>query len=363
MEQEEYSGWLKEILSIHFDPKKGSPYWLERACQLGIDPARDVHSLQDLKFFGPMEEEAMKERPIEDFVPRCYRAEKRRWVVGETGGTTGRPMTTVYMEDEFHLAFVHPFERVAQYRNFPRGENWLWVGPSGPHLIGKAAIACARALGSPDPFSVDFDPRWAKRLAPDSIGFKRYLDHVIEQAMQIIVTQDVKVLFTTPRVLRRLKDTMSKKDREAIRGIHFGGMELEKDLFQAIAEAFPMAVFISGYGNTLFGMCPEFTGDPASPLDYYPMGRRLVFQTVPLIPGMTPEEKLKQPCKAGEVGQVVFSRFDRSFLIINLFERDQGEGVFPTEVSRRMDCNGQGLRNPHPLKIKGRESDVATGLY
>jgi hypothetical protein len=363
MEQEEYTGWLREILSLHFDSKKGSPYWLEKACQLGIDPVRDVHNLQDLKLLGPMDEEAMKERPIEDFVPRCFRDEKTRWVIGETGGTTGRPITTVYMDDEFYQAFVLPFERVAQYRNFPRGENWLWVGPSGPHIIGKAAIACSRVLGSPDPFSVDFDPRWAKRLAPESIGFKRYLDHVIEQAMQIIVTQDIKVLFTTPRVLRLLKDTMSYKDREAIQGIHFGGMELEKDLFQAIVEAFPMAVFISGYGNTLFGMCPEFTGDPASPLDYYPMGHRLIFQTVPLVPGMTSEEKLKQPCKVGEVGQVVFSRLDRSFLIINLFERDQGALVSPTEVSRRMNCIGQGLRNPRPLKIKGSEINVATGLY
>jgi hypothetical protein len=220
MEQGEYTGWLKEILSIHFDPKKGSSYWLERARQLGIDPARDVHTLQDLKLLGPMDEESMKERPIEDFVPKCYRAEKARWVIGETGGTTGRPITTVYLDDEFYQAFVHPFERVA-LPGLPR-EKTGSGSAKRPHIIGKAAIACGERWDLPIRFQSISIPL-GKRLAPESIGFKRYLDHVIEQAMQIIVTQDIKVLFTTPRVLKRLKDTMSRRIEKPFRGFILAG--------------------------------------------------------------------------------------------------------------------------------------------
>jgi thienamycin biosynthesis protein ThnN len=169
-------------------------------------------------------------------------------------------------------------------------------------------------------------------------------------------------LFSTPKVLIRLKDVMSTEQRETILGVHFGGMELERDLFQAIVDAFPNAVFISGYGNTLFGMCPEFTGNPDLPLDYYPIGPRLLFRTVPMNPEMTPQERLERPCTPGERGQIVFSRLDESFLIINHFERDQGELVMPTDIQRACKCVGFGIRNPRPMKGEGNNY-VATGLY
>jgi len=360
MKEEIYEGWLKSVLRVHFDPEGGTPYWLEKARQRGISPLDEIRSLKDLVLFGPMDEEALKDRPIEDFVPRSYWARKSEWVTGETGGTTGHPITTVYLEEEFHQAFIDPFEVVARYRNFPKGQNWLWVGPSGPHIIGTAAIACARALGSPYPFAVDFDPRWVKKLSPLSIGFKRYLDHILEQSLRIVETQVVRVLFSTPKILCELKNLMSRKHREAILGIHFGGMELDRDLFQTIAEAFPNAILISGYGNTLFGMCPEFQGDPRVPLDYYPLGPRLIFQTVPLNPDMTAEEKLRNPCAVGECGQIVFSRLDRSSLILNHFERDQGELISPPDF---LEGFGLGIRNPHTSMTKEGEANVASGLY
>jgi hypothetical protein len=363
MKEEEQNRWLESILRIHFDPEEGSLYWLERARQLGITPLEEIRTVRDLGLFGPMDEEALKQRPVEDFVPRRYWPEKSKWVTGETGGTTGHPVTTVYLEDEFYQAFIYPFELVARYRNFPRGQNWLWVGPSGPHIIGKAAVACAKALDSPDPFSVDFDPRWAKKLAPNSIGFRRYLDHVLEQTLRILSIQKVGVLFSTAKVLIELGELISKEHREAILGVHFGGMEVGKDLFQAVMKAFPNAVFISGYGNTLFGMCPEFTGTPLLPLDYYPVGPRLIFQTVSTDPEMTPGEKLKHPCAPAECGQIVFSRLDRGCLILNLFERDQGELLDPRQGPEGLENIGPGIRNPGPLKRGGSETPVATGLY
>jgi thienamycin biosynthesis protein ThnN len=360
MKGETCERWLESVLRVHFDPEGGAPYWLEKARERGISPHNEIRSLKDLALFGPMDEEALKDRPIEDFVPRCYWPRKSEWVIGETGGTTGRPITTVYLDEEFHQAFVYPFEVVARCRNFPRGQNWLWIGPSGPHIIGTAAIACARALGSPHPFAVDFDPRWAKKLSPRSVGFKRYFDHVLEQSLRIVETQAVRVIFSTPKVLDELKNLMPRRLREAILGIHFGGMELDRDRFQTIAESFPNAVFISGYGNTLFGMCPEFRGDPRVPLDYYPLGPRLIFQTVPLDPEMTAEKKLKNPCAVGECGQIVFSRLDRSYLILNHFERDQGELISPSGCLEEF---GLGIRNPHALKTKESEAYVAAGLY
>ncbi len=354
---------LKTILKLHFDPENGARFWVEKAAQLGIDPEKDIQGIRDLSLFGPMDTNALAGRCMEDFVPRCFHTDKSLWIVGETGGTTGTPTPTVFLADEFHEAFVAPFVAAAAYRGFPKKLNWLWVGPGGPHIIGKAARACAAAMGSPDPFSVDFDPRWVKKFAAGSMGFERYLDHVIQQTLRVINTQHVGVLFTTPKVLMRLGPVMSEEHRHAIAGVHFGGMTLERDQFCQIAEFFPNAVFISGYGNSLFGMCPEFSGDPDLPMEYYPLGERLIFSVVPADDGLTAGEKLCRPLEPGATGQIVFSRLDKSLLIINQVERDQGTLLDPSPLIRDLGFTGCGIRNPGPLPLGGDNGHSAIGLY
>lgn len=357
------NNWLAEVLDIHFDRHDGTPFWIEKADELGIRPQRDIRSGEDLHLLGPMEAAALRQRPIEDFIPRRFWRQRRAWIIGETGGTTGVPKTTMYLAEEFQAAFIDPFVIAAQHRNFPQGENWLYIGPSGPHLIGKAARLCAAARQSADPFAIDFDPRWVRKFPPQSLAFSRYLDHVLEQAMRIIATQRIGILFSTPKVLVRLAATMDDPQRGAIRGIHFGGMTLARPAFQVIAEAFPNAVMIAGYGNTLFGMCPEFLGDPDLPLEYFPVGNRLILQTIPLDSEMSLGEKLLHPCKVGETGQVVCTRLDKSFLIINLLERDQAQLVEASPVTKALGCSGNGLRNPRPLEADNKEEPVAIGLY
>ena len=354
---------LREVVELHFHPTQGSRYWLEKASRLGIEPLKDIRRLEDLAVFGPMDIDDLGRRPMEDFVPLPFHKDKSVWVVGETGGTMGAPQASVYLEDEFYDAFVKPFVAAADYRGFPRGLNWLWVGPSGPHIIGKAARACAKALGSPDPFSVDFDPRWVKKFPPQSMAFKRYLAHVTEQALRIVETQNAGVLFSTPKVLVSLGRIMPNKKREAIQGVHFGGMELDREIFKRIAELFPNAVFISGYGNTLFGMCPEFAGDPDLPMEYFPSGNRLIFSTVSLDWETPPGEKLANPSGPGETGQIVFTRLDKSFLIVNQLERDCGELLEPDPVLRSHGFEGFGIRNPRPMPRGGDHGQVAVGLY
>lgn len=354
---------LAKVINIHFDRQGGAPFWIEKADALGIKAQRDIRTIKDLRLLGPMEVEALRQRPIEDFVPKRFWQQRSSWIIGETGGTTGVPKTTMYLGKEFQAAFIEPFLIAARYRNFPKGENWLWIGPSGPHIIGKAARLCATALDSADPFAIDFDPRWVKKFPPQSLAFGRYLEHVLEQAMRIITTQRIGVLFSTPKVLVRLAKTMAMQQREVVCGIHFGGMTLERSTFQEIEEAFPNAVMIAGYGNTLFGMCPEFMGDPDLPLEYFPVGNRLILQTVPTGSEMKPAEKLFHPCDVGEVGQLVCSRLDESFMIINLFERDQGELVEPPAALRKYGIVTNGLRNPGPPLAEKSEEQVAIGLY
>jgi len=355
--------WLPIVLSKHFDPSQGTPYWLNKEKELGINAVKDIKTLSDLKILGPMCEDDLRKYPIEHFIPKVFLKHKDDFILGETAGTTGRPKVTAYKRNEFYAAFVDWFGYVAERRGFPTGGNWLWVGPSGPHIIGKAVGPVANRMGSMDPFSIDFDPRWAKKLKPESIGSKRYLGHVLEQTLDIMETQEIDVIYTTPPVLEALAVKMSAERRSTIKGVHYGGISISRDEYKRFKEEyFPGAVHISGYGNTLFGLCLEIEESPTYDLDYYPPGPRMIIQVVSTANGNMPAcERLSDVVDYGEEGQVVFHRLDESFFIPNMFERDKAVRIAPTPIATEYGIKQDGVRNP--ALLESNEKVVKTGLY
>jgi hypothetical protein len=233
---------------------------------------------------------------------------------------------------------------------------WLWVGPSGPHIIGKVVRELARRTGSIDPFSVDFDPRWAKKLAPGSFARQRYLDHVTDQALDVLQREDVGVIFTTPPALAALSGRMTARMRERIRGIHYGGMSLDPGAVNDAREAFPNAVHLAGYGNTLFGVVMEVTDTARMAMDYFPLGTRLAFEVV-----RNADEWPAVPVGYGERGRVMFHRFDESALLVNVIERDEAERIPASPEARALGGAADGLRDPQPpAALSGK---LQHGLY
>ncbi|MGV1099770.1 hypothetical protein ACUUL3_10240 [Thiovibrio sp. JS02] len=332
---------IEEIINIHFDPRFGTSYWLEKEKRLGIDARGEIRSREALYLFGPMDKEALRTRPLRDFIPRRFHGELAGMLLAETGGTTGAPCRRVYRPAEFAAAFLDSWERAAAVRNFPKGGDWLFVGPSGPHIIGQSARAMARRLGSLEPFSVDCDVRWIKRQAKGSLGFTLYLEHVLDQAMNIVETQEIEVLFITPPLLLALAARMSASARQRIRGIHLGGMALPVADSDTIRhELFPGAVVLPGYGNSLLGVLFEHQPPmPGQSPVYLRDDPALWLQLVPLATdGKTGQADLTVTLSAGERGRVVAHRLDASFLLINLLERDtacyaDAEGNALTEVA------------------------------
>ena len=331
---------IRRIIQIHFDPRDGAPYWLERQRELQLGAIAEIHGVADLPKLGPMDQDALRTRPVLDFVPVSQRDNLAGALLAETGGTTGTPKRTIFSRTEFQTAFVEPFIRVAEFTGFPRAAAWLWVGPGGPHIIGHAAAACAVALGSPQPFSVDFDPRWFRKLPPDSLARQRYMDHLLEQTLHVLHCEPVSVLFTTPVVLAHLAQRMTTAQREQIRGVHYGGMRVERELLHnAQTEWFPNAVQLAGYGNSLFGVCMEFGGPPRRPLRYYPYGPRHIVSVA-------------------ADGRVSMSRLDPTVLIANLPERDVATAVAPPPSGPA--GFGMGVEDPRPIE---RSAPGVAGIY
>jgi hypothetical protein len=353
---------LRDLLELHFHPKWGSSYWLERQAQLGWKVCDRVRMLDDLWLLGPTSLADLRRFPVRAFIPQALHDQMPRFIVGETAGTSGKPCATAYRDDEFQTAFVKPFLRVAAATGFPRSEPWLWVGPSGPHIIGKVVRELARQTGSMDPFGVDFDPRWAKRLAEGSTARQRYLDHVTSQALDVIHREEVGVLFITPPALAALAERLSDRQRETIRGIHYGGMSLTPETVNAFRLAFPQAVHLAGYGNTLFGVVMEVADTHRLAMDYFPLSDRVQFQVVdwPEDTGR-PAQWPPHVVGCGQMGRVLFHRLDESCLLVNMLERDQAERIAPSPEAAALGGQADGLRNPQtPAALIGR---LQVGLY
>ncbi|QJX01286.1 hypothetical protein [Frigoriglobus tundricola] len=347
---------LREVLALHLHPRHGSAYWLRRQADLGWDVRDRVRTVADLARLGRMPVDALRRCPVRDFIPAAFHNVLSRFVTGETAGTSGQPCATAYRDDEFEAAFVTPFLRVAEATGFPSGVPWLWVGPSGPHIIGKVVRELARRTGSIDPFSVDFDPRWAKKLAAGSLARQRYLDHVTAQAIDTVRREDIGVLFTTPPALTALAEQMTARAREAIRGIHYGGMSLAPGAVNGFREAFPNAVHLAGYGNTLFGVVMEGADGHRLAMDYFPLGDRVLFDVV-----RDPDTWPPAPVPVGTRGRVMFHRLDESALLVNVVERDEAERIAPSAPARALGGTDDGLRDPAPPAALNAQ--LQHGLY
>lgn len=343
---------LRRVLALHFHPQDGTSFWLERAAAMQIDVEHEVRRMEDLVVLGDMRPEDLAGRPLTDFIPRRFHHRMDRFIVGQTGGTTGNGVWTAYRDDEFQEAFVFPFVEAAGHVGFPAGEAWLFVGPSGPHIIGKVVRHLAGALGSADPFSVDFDSRWAKLLPDGSFARDRYVRHVVAQAMAVIDTQPIGVLFTTPAILSHLASAMSRDQRERIRGVHYGGMAITThELARFQQETFPNAIHLCGYGNTLFGCCLELSTVLGRELDYFPYGDRLFLELVDADGIVVPP---------GTMGRVRFTRLDESMLIVRMLERDEAVGVAAPQFGP--ECfQLPGIRNP--VSSAKLVPELTVGLY
>lgn len=330
---------INHILDLHFDPVNGSGYWLDVLEKKGIH-RQEFKTAADLHLLGPMNVEALRTRPITDFIPKLLHNRLAEMLLSETGGSTGDPCRRVYLPAEFDKAFVAPWRDAVQNFEFPQQGRWLFVGPSGPHIIAQAARAFARATGCLEPFSIDCDVRWIRQQKAGSMGYLIYMEHLYNQALNIISHQKITVLFTTPPLLLGLASRMTPQQRHQIEGIHTGGMSQDTATSRELARLFPQAIILPGYGNSLFGVTFEKKQDIGKASTFYVHDPSLHLKLIPLPESVDEPPRLTEAVALNHRGRVVFHRFDESFLIINMLERDTAIRIFDGENEGFYDVNG-----------------------
>ena len=322
--------WVREVVAWHFDPATGSSFWLEWAAREGWDPRDEVGRFDDLKKFGHFEDEWLRGGPVRRWVPKAY--QDSPIYVFETGGTTGIPKSRIAIDDfrtDYEL-----FSETLPDECFPKGSNWLMLGPSGPRRLRLAVEHLAQYRGGIC-FCVDLDPRWVIKLIRKGWmdHLKAYQAHVIDQAITVLAAgHDIRCLFSTPKLIEalanRLEEDGSSIRETGITGIFAGGTEFTPQWNRFANEELLDGVYMTPtYGNTLMGLAASPPSGPAEgyKITYHAPQPRAVLQVV------DPDDA-DRVVEYGATGRVMLTTLTKEFFVPRFLERDEGEREPPCEL-------------------------------
>jgi len=347
--REALDAWVREVVSWHFSPETGTPFWLEFAKTAGFDPRREVRSYDDLGRFGGFEDEWLRGGPVRRWVPKGYA--DRPVYVFETGGSTGVPKSRISVDD-FRVDY-EMFSGTLPDRYFPKGADWLHMGPSGPRRLRLAVEHLCQLRGGIC-FMVDLDPRWVIKLikAGEMAMMERYKQHVVDQALTLLKAHDtIRCLFTTPKMLEALCEKASLK-KLGITGVFCGGTEMTPQFHRfAVEELLEGAYFAATYGNTLMGLACNKPRGPDDPWDiiYYPPSPRAMMEVVD-------PDRPDRVVGYGETGRVRLTTLTKEFFMPRFRERDEAEREPPCDA-----YPWDGVRNVRPFSRL--QATVVEGVY
>ncbi len=314
---------VRDIVAWHFDPATGCPFWIEYASRLGWDPRTEIRTFADLRRLGSFEDDSLRGGPVQRWIPRGL-AGKPVYVF-ETGGTTGQPKIRIAFDDfrtDYEL-----FSDTLPDEYFPKGSNWLMLGPSGPRRLRLAVEHLAQYRGGIS-FCVDLDPRWVIKLIKKGWAehLQAYKDHVIDQAVTILQgNHDVRCMFTTPKLFESLAlrlESMGTTIRQmGVTGIFSGGTEFTPQWNRfAHEELLDGAYMTPTYGNTLMGLAASSPSGPHNQykITYYAPQPRAVIEVVDF-------DDPNRLVDYGQTGRVKLTTLTREFFVPGFLERDEGE--------------------------------------
>ncbi len=316
-----------ETVQWHFHASTGCPFWLEYASSLKFDPLKEIRTYDDLKKFEPFKDEWLRGGSVRRWVPKAF-ADKPVYVF-ETGGTTGIPKSRIAIDD-FRTDYSL-FSETLPEEYFPKGANWLMLGPSGPRRLRLAVEHLAQYRGGIS-FCIDLDPRWVIKLIKKGWmeHLEAYKQHCIDQAITILgAGHDIRCMFTTPKLLESLALELEKRGttirEQGITGIFSGGTEFTPQWTRFATEEFLEGVYMTPtYGNTLMGLaCSKpVTAEENYKISYYAPQPRAVAEVVEF-------DDYDTVVDYGATGRVKLTTLTKEFFVPGFLERDEGERENP----------------------------------
>lgn len=347
--RERLDAHVREIVEWHFNPETGCPYWLNWAANAGWDPRKEVTCYGDLDKFGNFQDDDLRGGPVQRWIPKGLKGQPV--YVFETGGSTGVPKSRMQIND-FRIDY-EMFSDTLPDASFPRGSDWLMLGPSGPRRLRLAVEHLAQHRGGVC-FCVDLDPRWVIKLIKrgEIREAELYKQHCIDQALTILKANEIKCMFTTPKLLEALCEKINLA-KYGIKGVFCGGTEMTPQFHRFAVEELlgPDVYFAPTYGNTLMGLATHRAPKPEDnwAIIYYPPMPRAVLEVVN-------PDKPDQLVPYGSTGRVRLTTLTRETFIPRFLERDECEREAPCA-----QYPWDGVRNVRPFSRF--QKSVVEGVY
>ena len=338
--------WTRRIVRRHFDPATGSPYWLARRPELSFDP-RDITRYEQLEAFEAFPLPVLRDIDPTSLVPLAV-PRPLAGRVFESGGTTGRPCRVFYTAE---MARHHTAWRLRGLHTsgFQPGRAWLYACPSGPHIVGRGANQIAELFDS-TVYTIDLDPRFIKEMIRNSRlpVINMYVDHVVDQIIDVLDSRQIDYLETTPALLQTL--VPRRPDLVArLSGVGLGGTQFTSAMYRHFASALGDAVISTTYGNTFgcaMGLPAEHNGDVLPYVPGYPQVTLSV---------LSRDDGPVRAVGVGELGRVRLTVLHEDLFLPNVLERDQ---ALRYGTGGSWPCDG--VANVRPLQASAATPE---GLY
>jgi phenylacetate-coenzyme A ligase PaaK-like adenylate-forming protein len=312
---EDPDAYLRAAMAWHFGEATGSAFWLRTAQTLDFDPLTDVKTFTDLRLFPNLLSE-LRNVPVEELIPRGYGSPPPVPQIFESGGTTGAPKRTVQLPDWVAQIVDWQTQDFAA-GGFIRGQGFLCLMPSGPHGVGYFSRTVSERLGSTF-HAIDIDPRWVKKLTARNAASEvaAYIDHIVEQAVFVLQTQNVANLHTTPPLLEAIarNDHVLDLVNAKVRYLLLSGAHVDVDTLDLLRDIFPNTTITMAFGSTMI-MSQAVTRTDGDTFIFDPRTPYVVFWVI------DPDTGEQVPY--GQRGQVVMNHISKGMFMPNNLERDE----------------------------------------
>ncbi len=311
--------YLRAAIAWHFGEDTGCTFWLRAARTLNFNPLTDVNTFADLRLFPNLLTE-LRNVPIEELIPRGYLSAGSPPPIPqifESGGTTGAPKRTVQLPDWVEQVIQWQTEDFAN-GGFLQGRGFVCMMPSGPHGVGYFSRLVSERLGSVF-HAIDLDPRWVKKITARNATSEvsAYVDHLIDQTVHILQTQDVANLHTTPPLLEAIarNDHVANLVNEKIRFTLLSGAHVDVDTLDLLRDIFPHTTITMVFGSTMIlSQAMTRHDSDGEPFIFDPRTPYVVFSVVNPDTG--------DEVSYGQRGQVVMNHISKGMFLPNNLERD-----------------------------------------
>ena len=165
--------------------------------------------------------------------------------------------------------------------------------------------------------AIDIDPRWVKKIAARNAAGEvaAYVDHVLEQAVHVLQTQNVANLHATPPLLEAIarNDDLVDMVNAKIRYLLLSGAHVDADTLDLLRDIFPDTTITMAFGSTMI-LSQAVTRIDGDAFVFDPRTPYVVFRVV------DPDTGEQVP--HGQLGQVVMNHISKGMFLPNNLERD-----------------------------------------